>query len=135
MLQKIIAIKNVGRFRNCAAAGDVNFRHLNLIFGENGRGKTTFCAILRSLFTNAPALVLGRTTLGSTAPPEAQLLFTSGVITFRAGIWNPSFADIAIFDGPYISENVFAGDVVDTENRRNLYRVIVGAQGISPWRP
>ena len=131
MLQKIIAIKNVGRFRNCAAAGDVNFRHLNLIFGENGRGKTTFCAILRSLFTNAPALVLGRATLGSTAPPEAQLLFSSGVITFRDGVWNPAFADIAIFDGPYISENVFAGDVVDTENRRNLYRVIVGAQGIT----
>lgn len=86
---------------------------------------------MRSLFTNAPALVHGRTTLGSTTPPEAQLLFTSGVINFRAGAWTPPFTEIAIFDGPYVTENVFAGDVVDTENRRNLYRVIVGSQGIT----
>ncbi len=38
---------------------------------------------------------------------------------------------MAIFDGTYVSENVFAGDVVDTENRRNLYRVIIGAQGVA----
>ena len=36
-----------------------------------------------------------------------------------------------MFDGTYVSENVFAGDVVDTENRRNLYRVIIGGQGVA----
>jgi wobble nucleotide-excising tRNase len=64
MLQRIISIKNVGRFRNCAASGDVTFRRFNLIFAENGRGKTTLCAILRSLCTNTPALVIGRTCPG-----------------------------------------------------------------------
>jgi wobble nucleotide-excising tRNase len=75
MLQRIISIKNIGRFRNCAAAGDVTFRRFTLIFSENGRGKTTLCAILRSLFTNTPALIIGRTTLGSLNTPEVQLLF------------------------------------------------------------
>jgi wobble nucleotide-excising tRNase len=72
MLQRIISIKNVGRFRNSAAHGDVTFRRVTLIFAENGRGKTTFCAILRSLSRNTPAFVLGRTTLGSNDPPEGS---------------------------------------------------------------
>lgn len=131
MLQRIILIKNVGRFKNCAALGDVTFRRFTLIFAENARGKTTFCAILRSLFTNMPALVLGRATLGSPDPPEIQLLTAAGNIGFRNGAWNAAYPDIAVFDGTYVSENVFAGDAVDTGHRRNLYRVIIGAQGVA----
>jgi hypothetical protein len=33
-----------------------------------------------------------------------------------------------VFDGTYVSENVFAGEVVHADHRRNLYRVIIGAQ-------
>lgn len=131
MLQRIISIRNVGRFRNCAAIGDVTFRRYTLMFGENARGKTTLCAILRSLFTNTPALILGRATLGSADAPDVQLLMASGNILFRNGAWNAAYPDIAVFDATYISENVYAGDAVDTEHRRNLYRVIIGAQGVA----
>ena len=132
MLQRIISIKNVGRFRNCAAAGDVTFGRITLVFAENGRGKTTLCAILRSLFSNTPAIVLGRSTLGSEAQPEAQFRFSNNVnIAFRNGAWTVPYPDIAVFDGAYVSDNVFAGDLVDTTHRRNLYRVIIGAQGVT----
>lgn len=131
MLQRIIAIRNVGRFKNYSAAGDVTFRRFTFVFAENGRGKTTLCAILRSLFTNTPGIVIGRKTLGSVGPIEIQLLTASGNVAFRNGVWNSPFPDIAIFDGVYVSENVFAGDVIDTEHRRNLYRVIIGAQGVA----
>ena len=131
MLERIISIRNVGRFKNCAAVGDVTFRRFTLIFAENGRGKTTLCAILRSLFTNAPALIIGRTTLGSLGRPEVQLLMTGGTVTFRNAAWSAPFPDIAVFDGTYVSENVFSGDVVLADHRRNLYRVIIGAQGVA----
>ena len=131
MLQRIISIKNVGRFQNCDAMGDVTFRRFTLVFAENGRGKTTLCAILRSLFTNTPAFIIGRKTLGSIEPPEVQLLLDNGNTTFRKGAWSSAFPDIALFDGVYVSENVFAGDVIDTEHRRNLYRVIIGAPGVT----
>ena len=130
MLQRIISVKNIGRFKNCTAAGDVTFRRFTLIFAENGRGKTTLCTILRSLFTDTPALIIGRATLGGMEPPEVQLLTTNGNVAFRNGSWSAVFPEIAVFDGTYVSENVFAGDVVDTEQRRNLYRVIIGAQGV-----
>jgi wobble nucleotide-excising tRNase len=131
MLQRIITIRNVGRFKNCAASGDVTFRRYTLVFAENARGKTTLCDILRSLFTNTPAIVIGRTTLGSPDPPEIQLLTANGNIAFRNGAWTAAYPDIAVFDGTYVRENVFAGDAVDVEHRRNLYRVIIGAQGVA----
>jgi len=131
MLQRIVSIKNVGRFRRCAAAGDVTFRRFTFIFAENGRGKTTLCAILRSLGTNRPGFVIGRTTLGSTERAEVQLLIGNVPFSFRNGTWSAPFPEIAVFDGTYVSDNVFAGDVVDTNQRRNLYRVIIGAQGVT----
>ncbi len=131
MLQRIISIKGVGRFRDCGAAGDVSFRRYTLIFAENGRGKTTLCAILRSLSTNAPALVLGRATLGHLQQSEIQLLMDGNNVAFRDGTWGATYPHIEVFDGTYVSENVFAGDAVDTEHRRNLYKVIIGARGVT----
>ena|ERR1700677_3381722 len=108
MLQRIISIKNVGRFRNCVAIRDVTFRRYTLIFEENARGKTTLCDILRSLVKNNPAIVLGRTTLGSPDPPEVKFLTVAGPVTFRSGAWTGTSPDIAIFDSTYVKENVYA---------------------------
>ena len=47
MLKKFIRMKNIGKFVDCKAVGDVEFRPLTLVFGENGRGKTTLCGVLR----------------------------------------------------------------------------------------
>jgi wobble nucleotide-excising tRNase len=131
MLQKIVHIKSVGRFKSCVASGDVTLRRVTLVFAENGRGKTTLCAILRSLLANAPAVVLGRKTLGNPDPPDIHLMIGGASVLFRGGNWSAPFPDIAIFDATYVTENIFAGDLVDTEHRRNLYRVIVGAQGVT----
>ena len=51
MLKKIVGIANVGRFLNYGATGDVQFAKVSLIFGENGKGKTTLTSIIRSLQT------------------------------------------------------------------------------------
>jgi predicted ATPase len=59
---------------NYRASGDVELKRSNLVFGENGRGKTTLCAILRSLQSGDPAHVEGRKTLGVTDVPEIAIL-------------------------------------------------------------
>ena len=60
MLKKFASIKNVGVFRNSPASGDTELRKLTLVHGDNGRGKTTLCAILRSLRTSTALSVKGR---------------------------------------------------------------------------
>lgn len=112
MLKKFISIRNVGRFQKYCAVGDVGLKRYNLFFAENGRGKTTLCAILRSLQSGAAAHVLGRTTLGSTDAPEIRILSDAATLVFSAGAWSNTVADIAIFDSTFISENVFSGDSV-----------------------
>jgi wobble nucleotide-excising tRNase len=54
MIRELISIRNVGRFLSYGASKDVEFKRYTLIFAENGRGKTTLCAILRSLRPATP---------------------------------------------------------------------------------
>ena len=131
VLRKIILIKNVGRFVSYSATGDVELKRHSLIFAENGRGKTTLCAILRSLQSGDPAHILGRATLGGTTPPEIKLLLGNGSTSvFDSAAWTVTVPNVAIFDSTFVSENVHSGDVVDLDHKRSLYSVIVGRQGV-----
>ncbi len=130
MLKKIIKIENVGRFRNSAAPGNPQLAKHTFIVGANGYGKTTLCAVLRSLQTGDPTHVLGRKTLGVTNAPVIELLLKDGQVRFDGTVWSAVNPEIAIFDGVFVAENVHSGEVVDIEHKRNLYRVIVGDAGV-----
>jgi hypothetical protein len=41
-ITKFVSIKNVGRFKNYNADGNVALKRVNLVFAENGRGKAPF---------------------------------------------------------------------------------------------
>jgi len=45
MIEKIIFIKNIGKFADYRAQGEMSFRRLTLIYAENARGKTTLTAV------------------------------------------------------------------------------------------
>ena len=79
MLRKIISIKNVGKFRNSAALGNPELARHTLILGANGSGKTTICAVLRSLKSGDPAHIVGRRTLGVEVAPTVELLLPGGL--------------------------------------------------------
>jgi len=130
VLKKIISIKNVGRFRNSATAANPQLAKHTFVAGANGYGKTTFCAVLRSLQTGDPAHVLGRKTLGATDAPVIELLLDAGQARFDGVTWNTTKPEISIFDGVFVAENIYSGEVVDIEHKRNLYRVIVGDAGV-----
>lgn len=131
MLTKIISINNVGKFAKYGAGGDVQLRRYNLFYAPNGRGKTTLCAILRSLQTGQAEFILGRRTLGSSGVPTAQIRCNdSSMATFDGQKWNNTFPNIAIFDSTFITDNVHVGDYIDLRQKRNLYRVIIGANGV-----
>lgn len=132
-MKKIIRIENVGKFKKCAAKGDVTFRKLNLIYAGNGRGKTTFCDILRSLQTGNGELINGRGTLGEDGEPLIDLLFGQS-LTFKQGSWNGSAPNIAIFDDTFVYENVHAGEFVQHDQKRGLYNLIIGAAGVALQR-
>ena len=129
-LQQIKVINSVGRFRSVSASGDVTFKKFTLIFGENGRGKTTLCAILRSLQTNTPDIIAGRKTLSSANKPMVRIAMSSGTAAFADGVWKAPNTRIRIFDAQYIADNIYSGDAIGTDQRRNLCRVMLGQAGV-----
>jgi len=129
MLDKIVHIKNIGRFCNYSANGDVSFRKLTLFYAENGRGKTTFCAILRSLQSGQAGFITERRTLGVTDPPYVHIRLNGADYKFTNDAWTVPHPDIVIFDPVFINDNVYSGEYVEHEQKKNLYRVIVGPRG------
>lgn len=87
MLEKIVQIKSIGRFRNYSANGDVTFRKLTLVYAENGRGKTTLCAILRSAQTGQTEFVAERKTLAATDPAVAHIRLNNTNYQFANNAW------------------------------------------------
>lgn len=130
MLRKIVHVRNVGRLLKVDAAGDVELRPMTLVFAENARGKTTLCDILRSVKTGDPNWILGRHALSTQDAAEVELLFDNRLSRFRSNKWDYIHPELEIFDSTFVNENVYSGDYVDHEHKRNLYRVIVGKEGV-----
>ncbi|MEJ0092701.1 MAG: AAA family ATPase [Methylocella sp.] len=128
-LKKITGIKTVGRF-NAGGVSGGEYAKYTLFYAGNGRGKTTLCAMLRSLQENDPVHLLKRRTFGSAADQQVQLLLDTGPIKFGGGAWSAANPDIHIFDQHFINANVHGGHQIAVDHRRNFYRVVVGPNGV-----
>lgn len=130
-IQRIVKVENIGRLVNLNAAGDVAFRKLTLVYGDNGSGKTSLTAIFRSAASGNPAPINERATLGVTGSPAVSLLTDAGLADFAGGAWTTTTPAVEVFDDSFVRENVYAGDVVDKEQRKNLYHVVVGPTAVA----
>lgn len=130
-IKKIVKLRNIGRFADYSAKGDVQLKALTLVYGANGHGKTTLAGVLRSLVTGDAAYVSERATLGATDGPYAEILLENGLATLAKGKWSATAPNIEIFDTTFVTENVYTGEHVGPEHRKNLYQVIVGASAVA----
>ncbi|WP_186331869.1 AAA family ATPase [Paenibacillus xylanexedens] len=130
MIKKIISIKNTGKFRSFTAKGDINFNKMNIVYSENGKGKTTLSNIFRSLHEQSGELVIGRKTLGGVGEQSIDILIDSTKHQFKNGKWlsKPEF-EIEIFDSLFVSENVYS-KFVEHDQKKQLYLFTVGKTGV-----
>ena len=130
MLKEVTFIQNVGRFETAKPTHGATFGPCTLVFGENGWGKSTLADILRSLTTNNPAILAGRTTLAADAPPKGVLRFGAQNAVFQNGAWTGPRPRIAVYDSAFINDNVFSGDIVSPDHLKNQYGLVVGEEGV-----
>lgn len=128
-IKKILQIKDVGRLEDCKPT-KIEFKKWNFLFGGNGRGKTTLCAVLRSLQTGRPEPLVERRTLPHNGTPKASILMSSGTATFNGESWSCELPELAIFDSAFVDQNVYVGDYVARHQRESLFRVVVGTAGV-----
>jgi wobble nucleotide-excising tRNase len=134
MINKVENLISIGKFRNYQAAGQVNFKKLTLIYGDNGGGKTTLTSVFRSLTTNNPEIIRHRISTNSTTAQEAQITQTATPTnvfhTFGVNGWTTPFPDIEIFDIHFVNENIYSGFDFNDEHKKQLHQFVIGAQGV-----
>jgi len=74
MIRKVERLISIGKYRNYNSAGQVDFKKLTVIYGDNGGGKTTLTSILRSLSTNDIEIIKSRISTNHSAPQAAQII-------------------------------------------------------------
>lgn len=132
LLERFQLLRNVGQYASVNAGAQIPLSTLTLIYGENGRGKTTISSVLRSLGTGDPSHVLERHRLGAAHPPHIVLAFAGGVTAqFQNGVWSAPMPRFAIFDDAFVAANVCSGVEVEAGHRQNLHELILGAQGVT----
>ena len=127
MFKKIIAIKNVALFQDVQSVPGLNieFKKVSLVYGDNASGKSSLSAVLRSASTRDASPVIRRKTNDQTTAQEINLLFTSPA-TFDGTAWAGYQPAISVFDSDFVAENVYSGQAVTTEHRRNLFVFALG---------
>lgn len=131
MIERIQLIRNIGQFDSVSPPPQTALTPFSLIYGENGRGKTTIAAILRSLATNDPGLVTDRHRLGAQHPPHIVIGRAGGQCVFQNGAWTQPLPQVSIFDDAFVSANVCSGIELQTAHRQNLHELILGEQGVA----
>jgi wobble nucleotide-excising tRNase len=138
MIRRINKLKNVGRFADLKSQGGTQneFAKMNVIYAPNSGGKTTLCDVFRSLGTGKPDFILGRKRFGAKSGIEIEILFhgsPSPKSVMSGNGWQSEPAGgnpprILVYDDRFVADNVFIGQFVAVEQRRNVYGLALGTQ-------
>jgi wobble nucleotide-excising tRNase len=132
MISSLQLLRNVGSFDSVATGAEVQLANLSIVYAENGRGKTTLSAILRSLATGEFMPIAERRRLGAQHTPHVVLSCVSGpAAMFQNNAWNRTLPNLVVFDDVFVDQNIHSGLAVAPGHRQNLHDLILGAQAVS----
>lgn len=131
MLERIAEIQGVGLLYQ-ANGKPYTCKKATLIYADNGRGKSTLAAILRSVSAGDVSQITARKTLDGTIPPKVVLQFGSGhKVSFENGVWSEHRPEVLVFDTDFIERNVYSGGSVTTSHRKNLLEFALGEPAVA----
>lgn len=131
MLSKIQKIRSIGNYEDYQATGDVALKKFNFFYAENGAGKTTLAAMLRSLSLGDSSIIEKHRRLNSASPPLVEIkLEDNSLCRYDGNHWNKTLPEIEVFDSYFVADNVYSGMEITSDNRKALYKFVVGDTGI-----
>ncbi len=131
MIERFDLLRNIGQFDCVRPPENLSFTPFSLVYAENGRGKTTLAAVLRSLASNDAELINERRRLGAQDPPHVVITNNGRQLVFQNGSWTNIVPEIVIFDDTFVAANVCSGIDLETTHRQNLHELILGPQGVA----
>lgn len=131
MLERIQCIKSTGLL-NDVTPPSFSFKKANLIYADNGRGKSTLASIFQSCATNTPSLITNRKTIASTVPQEVRFQFSQNKIShFNNSNWTNHKDYLSVFDVDFVNNNVYSGTKISSEHRKNLLTFALGTSAVA----
>ena len=134
ILKSIEQLNNVGLFQEGIDA-PATFTRATLVYGENGRGKSTTAAVLAACAAADASRVMARKTLDGGADPEIILNFdASGAarqVRFNNGNWSGPCPGLVVFDSAFVDTNVYSGQEVRSDQRQALLEFAIGEQAVA----
>lgn len=131
MLERISVIQGIGLLHD-ANGKPHTLPKAMLVYGDNGRGKSTLATVLRSLSTGDGSPITNRKTLDGKLAPKVVLQFGSGhKVTFDSGAWSERRPEVLVFDADFVERNVHSGGAVSTNHRKNLLEFALGEHAVS----
>jgi len=131
MIEKIIKLHSVGILHKPLPQGAIELSNLTAIYAENGRGKSTFACICRSLAENDPEPLRSRETIQSEHEPTVELRISGRNYKFENGNWDNANPEILVFDSEFVDRNVYSGNRLEPEHRENLLEFVLGERGVT----
>lgn len=131
ILNKIQKIRSIGNYEDYQATGDVALKKFNFFYAENGAGKTTLASMLRSLSLGDSSIIEKHRRLNSVNPPLVEIrLDDNSLCRYDGNHWNKTLPEIEVFDSYFVADNVYSGMEITSDNRKALYKFVVGDTGI-----
>ena len=135
MLERIDTIQGIGLLHNAVSGRHGNCKKATLIYADNGRGKSTLAAVLRSLSNGNPAHIVERHTIDGTLPASVSVRFRNGhLVSYAAGAWSEERPEVVVFDADFVERNVHSGGMVNTTHRKNLLEFALGEAAVAARR-
>ena len=133
MIKRINLLRNIGKFDSVDAGQHIELKRLNLIYADNGRGKTTLAAVLRSLADGNPNPIEERRRADSTQDPHIVIEIgdSSSQLVYQNGTWSGTLTSLAVFDDEFVEHNVHSGLSVSSQQRQNLHDIVLGPDGVA----
>lgn len=133
MITKLLYIKNLGKFKDSTmlySSWDGAFSKVNLIYADNGSGKTTFTQMLKSLGKSKyDQNLIKRRSFGAETPISISLMRGKKQVNFKKNSWSEYNDRVEVFDAFFIESNVYVISF-DEKNNKDGLGVLVGEEVI-----
>ena len=109
LIHKIKKVENYRIFQNWQPDGGIEFARVNLIYGQNGSGKSTFASLLAGCAANATAESESRGDSNDEASAGLQLLAThdAGNSFFQIGLDDREFwSRVRVFNKDFVHRSL-----------------------------
>ena len=131
MLKAIKNISGVGLFCRAESGANLPLEQVTLIYGENGRGKSTLASTLSAAGSGDVEKIKERATIDSTNAPFVDLLLEDETqVKFARGAWRGTLDNVRVFDSHFIEENVHSGHEITSDHRKNLLTFALGSRAV-----